>query len=474
MTNPRRQRFLIGLFVLLALGLLAWLTTLFGHFPDLFRKYNAYTVRFTDAPGVQRGTPVRLSGIRIGEVKRVELDKETGDVVVHIAVDKEYPIYDEDLATLATSPLGGETSIDFIRRPRAQKTQPEELVPPPRVPPEPPPPDPVPGAERPDPVPPQLAPAEAGEEESQAKPEERQPAKPGTEFQGVKQPDVATVLKAMAELVEPTQESLKLIRQSLQRLEKTAPLAEDTLREYRELARETRRTIPELRRSNDEINVAARNWGKLGERLDVLVQTNQDKVIKAVDNLNDALVRVNNVLSDENQKNLAATLRNARAGTQNLESISRNADELMKESRATIKRLNDSLTRADEVLNNLQQAAKPLAERSDSITKNLDESAVKLNQTLTEVRELLKTFSQGDGTLQKLLNDPGLYNHADDLICALRSLMPRVDRALRDLEVFADKLARHPESIGLGGAIRPSSGLKEAPSAPAPPAWPRR
>jgi phospholipid/cholesterol/gamma-HCH transport system substrate-binding protein len=44
--------------------------------------------------------------------------------------------------------------------------------------------------------------------------------------------------------------------------------------------------------------------------------------------------------------------------------------------------------------------------------------------------------------------------------------MPRVERALKDLEVFADKLARHPESIGLGGALRPSSGLKEAPTTP--------
>ena len=47
-------------------------------------------------------------------------------------------------------------------------------------------------------------------------------------------------------------------------------------------------------------------------------------------------------------------------------------------------------------------------------------------------------------------------------------LMPRLDRALRDIEVFADKLARHPELIGLGGAVNPSRGLKESPTAPYP------
>jgi hypothetical protein len=32
------------------------------------------------------------------------------------------------------------------------------------------------------------------------------------------------------------------------------------------------------------------------------------------------------------------------------------------------------------------------------------------------------------------------------------------------MEIFADKLARHPELIGLRGAIVPSIGLKESPS----------
>jgi phospholipid/cholesterol/gamma-HCH transport system substrate-binding protein len=43
-------------------------------------------------------------------------------------------------------------------------------------------------------------------------------------------------------------------------------------------------------------------------------------------------------------------------------------------------------------------------------------------------------------------------------------IIPRLDRILRDMEIFADKVARHPESLGLGGVIRPGSGLKDAPT----------
>jgi phospholipid/cholesterol/gamma-HCH transport system substrate-binding protein len=61
-----------------------------------------------------------------------------------------------------------------------------------------------------------------------------------------------------------------------------------------------------------------------------------------------------------------------------------------------------------------------------------------------------------------------LYNHLDEVACQLAKIMPRLDRVLKDAEVFADKIARHPELIGAGGAIRPSSGLKEAPTSVVP------
>jgi hypothetical protein len=43
-------------------------------------------------------------------------------------------------------------------------------------------------------------------------------------------------------------------------------------------------------------------------------------------------------------------------------------------------------------------------------------------------------------------------------------MTPRIDRILKDFETFADKLARHPEAIGLGGVVWPGSGLKDPPT----------
>jgi phospholipid/cholesterol/gamma-HCH transport system substrate-binding protein len=422
--NERALRFRIGVFVLAALLLLAVLITLFGSFPTLFRRFNHYFVRFADAPGVAPGTPVRRSGVRVGEVKEVHLDNDTGEVRVELLVEKQYVLRRSDQPTLVHGLLGGDTAIDFVPR-------------------------------KPNGAPP-----------------DRTPLEPGEELTGVRQASVNTLLNQTSDMIPVTQETLTELRRSLQRFDRMAPLMEDTMRELRDLAKATNETVPQLRRTNDEVQVMVRNWSRVGERFNVLLQTNEDKLVKALDNLNDTLQRIGRTFSDENQRNLTDTLKNVRAGTQNLESLSRNTDELIKESQKTVKRVNESLGKADNVLANLQEATRPMAERSASVMKNLDESVGRLNKVLIEVQGLLRTIDQADGSLRKFLIDPSLYNHLDEAACAVTSILPRVDRVMRDLEVFADKLARHPESLGLGGVLRPSSGLKDPPLFN-PPAWMR-
>ena len=79
---------------------------------------------------------------------------------------------------------------------------------------------------------------------------------------------------------------------------------------------------------------------------------------------------------------------------------------------------------------------------------------------------LTTAAGQSDGTLNKLLTDPSLYNHLDDAACQVSKAAPQLNLILRDLETFADKLARHPEALGIGGVVRPGNGLKDPPRYP--------
>jgi len=69
--TSRSQELKIGLFTVFGVGALAWLILMFGKLPQLLEQTYEVHVYCDRAPGVTEGTPVRISGIRIGEVKEV-------------------------------------------------------------------------------------------------------------------------------------------------------------------------------------------------------------------------------------------------------------------------------------------------------------------------------------------------------------------------------------------------------------------
>ena len=92
-----------------------------------------------------------------------------------------------------------------------------------------------------------------------------------------------------------------------------------------------------------------------------------------------------------------------------------------------------------------------------------------VTSAMARANTLFAGLQNPNGTFGRMLNDPTLYNNLSEATCALGKLGPRLDRILKDVEVFADKIARHPETIGIGGAVRPSAGLKEGASSSPPP-----
>ncbi len=116
-TNEQNLTFRIGIFALASIVLLAILITLFGGSSTLFKMQDSYTIVFDYAPGVAEGTPVRRSGVRIGQVQKVELDDKTGKVRVTIRIDRPHVLYEDDQPVLVQGALSGDTSIDFVQRP---------------------------------------------------------------------------------------------------------------------------------------------------------------------------------------------------------------------------------------------------------------------------------------------------------------------------------------------------------------------
>lgn len=434
--NDQAIRFRIGVFMLLALILLAVLILMFGGLPTYFKKTTGYSLVFTNAPGIAPGTPVKRSGIRIGEVRTIKLDNVTGKVHVGIQIEEGYTLRTSDRPTIMQGLLGGDTSISFLP-PEDPKKAEETMV------------------------------------------------EPGAVLAGQLQVDAATLLQKTTDLMPQAQEALIEIRKAFARLDKIGPDMEILFREIRDLTKATREGIPELGKTNDEIRElvkaakstipdfkrtgdeignAARVIGKVGERVDVFLQSNEAKLAKTLDQVQEALKRVNDVLNEENQKNFSALLKNVRVGSEKLELLTRDAQGFLKEGTSAMKTMNETLMKTDELMATLRKATQSFSDKGPAMWKNIEETTINLNRSMADLREILQAVARSDGTVQRLLSDPGLYNNLNDSAAMVARILPRLDRVLRDVEIFADKIARHPESLGLGGVIRPSSGLKENPT----------
>ena len=67
-TNSKKTETLVGVFLFLGLAMLGAIILLFGNIGDLFKKRYEIKVNFKEAPGIIKGSTVRLRGAKIGQV----------------------------------------------------------------------------------------------------------------------------------------------------------------------------------------------------------------------------------------------------------------------------------------------------------------------------------------------------------------------------------------------------------------------
>ena len=159
------------------------------------------------------------------------------------------------------------------------------------------------------------------------------------------------------------------------------------------------------------------------------------------------------VFNDENQKPVHDILKKRSTASDRFDGIARNADDFIKDGRGTLKRFNESLATIEEVLGDVQKATKPLAERRREHRQEPRREHRQAQSHPGRRHELVQMVSHGDGTIQRLLSDPSAYNNLNEAV-----VQPVEDLALGrsdhgDVEIFADKIARHPESLGIGGVL---------------------
>jgi phospholipid/cholesterol/gamma-HCH transport system substrate-binding protein len=115
--DERVMQFRVGVMFLATLIITGILLVLFGKLPDYTGNKYAIRIRFADAGGVAKDTPVRKSGILIGRVSDVQLiDKDSG-VLVTAKIQADKAIYENEVCSISRNLLSGDTALIFTPNP---------------------------------------------------------------------------------------------------------------------------------------------------------------------------------------------------------------------------------------------------------------------------------------------------------------------------------------------------------------------
>jgi phospholipid/cholesterol/gamma-HCH transport system substrate-binding protein len=111
--DDRVLRLRVGVVVLAAALITAFLVARFGDLPIPGGGTYTIYVRFPRAPGVTQGSPVRMSGVQIGRVTSLELLQPTGVRVV-AEIDRNRTILDSDACWITSASVLGDAVIEFV------------------------------------------------------------------------------------------------------------------------------------------------------------------------------------------------------------------------------------------------------------------------------------------------------------------------------------------------------------------------
>ena len=110
MQNHATRDLMVGLFVLLGLATLAYLSLVVGGIELGGAKRIALFATYGDIGGLSVRAPVRIGGVKIGEVSAIGLDEESRPKVT-LAIDSNVAISTDSTAAIRTAGLLGDQFI---------------------------------------------------------------------------------------------------------------------------------------------------------------------------------------------------------------------------------------------------------------------------------------------------------------------------------------------------------------------------
>jgi phospholipid/cholesterol/gamma-HCH transport system substrate-binding protein len=210
----------------------------------------------------------------------------------------------------------------------------------------------------------------------------------------------------------------------------------------------------DLKRVINSVSQTSNDLDQVARKINDILTNNEAQIGSTIAQANRTM------LSIEKTMNAANRLIDDPELAESLKQALRGFPALVQETRRTLGQVehtfelaSKSIQDLDEFTTTLRTQGKPMMERADHVIENLDNLTGQLN-------EFSQNLNSDRGTIGRLVRNPEIYERLDQTLCdadrMIRDARPIIDNA----KVFSDKIARHPESLGVRGALERNPGLK--------------
>ena len=414
----------IGLLALATLILIGILLAMIGGESSVVQwleRKQVFHVYFSEAPGVTPGTPVRKAGIRIGRVGGVQYVEDVDDpdllqqlgdrtrrggVVVTVEIDKDRKIYSDEVCRVRTDSLMGDAVLVFVKR--GDDSDSGENG--------------------------------SGENGNSGPGEDHNPGP-----QSSPQPDIpsrkalppGTLLAGEADL--------------------------GPLQLARELQDEFSLAIKSVAETSNEIRVFVERVNDfMGTREDV--GPRQEQLGDVIDTTSSAMQSVRQLADNANQvigdPQVQQDLKSAVA---EFPAAIGDVRHTLGQASQTFDKMDDTISRLNNSLGNIERFTRDLGEQGPVMIERLERGSENLELLLAQMYAFSQALNGEEGTLGRLIRDPQLYENLNQAVANIERVSRDLKPVVRDARVFSDKIARHPELLGVRGAVEQRSGTKGAP-----------
>ena len=201
--------------------------------------------------------------------------------------------------------------------------------------------------------------------------------------------------------------------------------------------------------------------GRLARRVSDLLENNDDQIARVARKAEETIDRIRAVAENTNE------VIGDRDVQEKLRQAMNDLPDVIRDTREAVNGFKVTLQSADRNLQNIEGLTRPLGQRGPQLVETIDITMLKLDRVLTELDQFTTNLNNPNGSLGQLLSDPTLYQRVSSTVANVENLSRQLQPVVRDAREFSNKIARHPELLGVSGALKRSTGAKQGLFSPA-------